>query len=215
MPGPNQTRETINAAARELAQTILGPVASELNKQRLIVVAHRALNFIPFQVLSNPKSGEPLIASYDVINAPSASILASLSEEGRRRSRGRLLAAFGSPVFESNYSVKANNAPVDIASLRTIDHDRWRQAVRDIELDGEAFEPSGIQPLFFAGRELANLRDVVGDGQSLIAIDFDASRDNLLKTDLTQYSILHFATHGFLDPRATGKLRTRPFHYDP
>jgi CHAT domain-containing protein len=198
-PGSDQTSETLNAAARDLAHTILAPVASELNKQRLIVVAHRALNFIPFQVLSNPKNNEPLIASYDVINAPSASILAGLSEEGRRRGRGRVLAAFGSPVFQSNYSVKANGN-VDIASLQSIDHDRWKQAVRDIDLRGEAFEPSGIQPLFFAGRELANLRDVVGDGQSMIAVDFDASRDNLLKTDLTQYLILHFATHGFLDP---------------
>ena len=199
-PGTNQTSETINAAARELAQTILAPVASELNKQRLIVVAHRSLNFIPFQVLSSPKNGEPLIASHDVINAPSASILAGLSEEGRRRGGGRVLAAFGSPVFESNYSVKANNGNVDFASLQNIDHGRWRQAVRDLGLNGEAFEPSRIQPLFFAGRELANLLEVVGDGQSMIAVDFDASRDNLLKTDLTQYLILHFATHGFLDP---------------
>lgn len=200
-PGSNQTVEIVNAAVRELAQTILAPVASELNKQqRLIVVAHRALNFIPFQVLSNPKNNEPLIASYDVVNAPSASILAGLSEQGRRRGGGRVLAAFGSPVFESNYSVKANNGDVAIASLQSIDSARWRQAVRDIDLNGDAYEPSGIQPLFFAGRELANLRDVAGEGQSMIAEDFDASRDNLLKTDLTQYSILHFATHGFLDP---------------
>ncbi|HET9712235.1 MAG TPA: CHAT domain-containing tetratricopeptide repeat protein, partial [Pyrinomonadaceae bacterium] len=197
-PDPSQTSETINAATRELAQTILAPLAPELNKQRLIVVAHRALNYIPFQVLSNPKNNEPLIASYDLVNAPSASILASLSEEGRRRSRGRVLAAFGSPVFASNYSVKANGK-IDITSLQTINHDRWQQAVRDIDLNGDAYEPSRIQPLFFAGRELANLRDVVGDGQSMINVDFEASRDNLLKTDLTQYSILHFATHGFLD----------------
>lgn len=198
-PGPDQTSETINSAARELAQTILAPVASELNKQRLIVVSHRALNFIPFQVLSNPKNNEPLIATYDVVNAPSASILAGLSEEGRSRGRRKVLAAFGSPVFQSNYSVKSNNGNVDVASLQSIDHDRWRQAVRDIEVNGDAFEPSRIQPLFFSGRELANLRDVVGDGQSMIAVDFDASRDKLLETDLTQYWILHFATHGFLD----------------
>jgi CHAT domain-containing protein len=111
-----------------------------------------------------------------------------------------VLAAFGSPVFQSNYSSKAGSGNVEIAALQTVDHDRWQQAVRDIELRGDAFEPSGIQPLFFAGRELANLRDVAGPGQSMIAEDFDASRDNLLKTDLTQYSILHFATHGFLDP---------------
>ena len=198
-PDPNQPAEIINAAARELGQTILAPVASELNKQRLIIVAHRDLNFIPFQVLLHPKNNQPLIANYDVVNAPSASILAGLSEEGRRRDRGRVLAAFGSPVFESNYSSKVNNGNVEIASLQSMNYARWRQAVRDTEFNGDAFEPSRIQPLFFAGRELANLREVVGDHQSMIAVDFDASRDNLLKHDLTQYSILHFATHGYLD----------------
>ena len=198
-PGPDQTAETTNAAARELGQTLLAPVASELNKQRLIVVAHRDLNFIPFQVLVHPKNNEPLIANYDVVNAPSASILAGLSEEGRRRGRSRVLAAFGSPVFESNYSSKANNGNVEIASLQSIDYARWRQAVRDTDFNGDAFEPSRIQPLFFAGRELASLREVVGEHQSMIAADFDASRDNLLKHDLTQYSILHVATHGYLD----------------
>ena len=200
-PDHNQTAETINAAASELGQTVLAPVASELNKQRLIVVAHRDLNFIPFQVLLHPKNNQPLIANYDVVNAPSASILAGLSEEGRRRDRGRVLAAFGSPVFESNYSSKANNGNVEIASLQSMNYARWRQAVRDTDFNGDAFEPSRIQPLFFAGRELANLREVVGEQQSMIAVNFDASRDNLLKHDLTQYSILHFATHGYLDKK--------------
>lgn len=199
-PGSEATTETISRAAQNLAQTVLAPIAAELNKHRLIVVAHGALNYIPFQLLSNPNDGQPLIASCDIVNAPSASILGSLRKERQWRKSGRVLAAFGSPVFESNYSVKAKNGKVDVASLQTLDHDRWQQAVRDIKLNGDLFDPSDIQPLFYAGRELATLRDVVGEGQSMIAADFDASRDNLFNTDLTQTSILHFATHGFLDP---------------
>lgn len=199
-PGSTGAAEKTAAAARELAQTILAPLGEELNKQRLIIVAHGTLNYVPFQLLSDPKNGEPLIASHDIVNAPSASILGDLREEGRSRKRGRVLAAFGSPVFKSNYSVKAKNGNVDIASLQTHEHNRWQQAVRDIELNGDTFDPAAIQPLIYAGHELAGLRDVVGERQAMIAVDFDASRDNLLKTDLTQYSILHFATHGFLDP---------------
>ena len=188
------------AGARNLAQTILAPIAAELNKRRIIVVAHRALNYVPFQLLSHPNDGEPLIATHEIINAPSASILGGLRDERESRTRGSILAAFGSPVFESNYSIKSKNSNVDFASLHTVEHDRWQQAVRDIQLNGETFDPTTIQPLFYAAREITNLRDVVGEDQSMIAIDFDASRDNLLNTDFTQYSILHFATHGFLDP---------------
>ena len=45
-----------------------------------------------------------------------------------------------------------------------------------------------------------NLREIAGD-QSLLVTGFDATRDNLNNMDLTQYAILHFATHGVLDPR--------------
>jgi CHAT domain-containing protein len=34
-----------------------------------------------------------------------------------------------------------------------------------------------------------------------VATSFDASREKLESTDLTKYAILHFATHGILDPK--------------
>ena len=199
-PGSGEAAEAISASARELAQTLLAPMASELNKQRLIVVAYGALNYVPFPLLPSPKDGQPLIASYDVVNAPSASILGTLREERRQRTNRRVLAAFGSPVFQSNYAAKATDGNIAVASLQPVEHGRWQQAVRDIELDGDTFNPATIKPLLYAGRELASLREVVGDSESMIAADFAASRDGLFKTDLTQFSILHFATHGFLDP---------------
>ena len=76
----------------------------------------------------------------------------------------------------------------------------WQGALRNIELNGDRFDPSVVRPLFYAKRELANLRTVAG-GESFFATDFSATRDDLLKTDLSHYSILHFATHGFLDPK--------------
>lgn len=199
-PGSGDTAEAISETAGKLAQTILAPIASELKKQRLIVVAYGALNYVPFQLLSNPADGQPLIASYDVVNAPSASILGTLREERRQRTNRKVLAAFGAPVFQSNYAAKATDANAGVASLQPVEHGRWQQAVRDIELNGDTFNPATIKPLLYAGRELASLREVAGDSQSMIAADFEASRDSLFKTDLTQYSILHFATHGFLDP---------------
>jgi CHAT domain-containing protein len=76
-----------------------------------------------------------------------------------------------------------------------------QNALRDIELNGDAFDPSVIKPLFYAKRELANLRDAATSGETFVASGFDATRERLLGTDLAQYAILHFATHGLLDPR--------------
>lgn len=201
-PGTNNANE-FDLAAQELSQIVLSPVAARLNKHRIIVVADSALNYIPFQVLPSPlASNEPLVAGFEVINAPSASILGELRQEAaRRQPAGKLLAAFGDPVFASNYAQRKDaSAGGPIATIQTTDNERWQRASRDVELNGDSFDPSVIQPLFYARRELAVLREVAGK-ETFLAADFDATRERLQHTDLTEFAILHFATHGILDPK--------------
>lgn len=72
--------------------------------------------------------------------------------------------------------------------------------MRDIQVDADTFDPANLQPLFYTTRELDNLREIAGD-QTLLVTGFDATREMLNNTDLTQYAILHFATHGFFNPQ--------------
>jgi CHAT domain-containing protein len=204
-PPGAETEDELREAAQKLGQLILSPVAKDLNKRRVIVVPDGALNYIPFQMLPSPSGvSEPLVMSHELINAPSASILGQLREEtARRQSRPKVLAAFGDPVFASNYAQRKDQSGAEqIASLpeqQQQDSPRAR-AVRDLQLSGDAFDPALIQPLFYARRELANLGQVVYGDEILVAAGFDATRERLQSTDLTKFAILHFATHGFLDP---------------
>jgi CHAT domain-containing protein/tetratricopeptide (TPR) repeat protein len=195
--------DQLTAAAQELGRMILSPVAAQLNKRRIIVVADGALNYIPFQILPSPVANdEPLIASYEVVNAPSASILGALRREATHRQPAKLLAAFGDPVFASNYAQRKDaNGSEQLVAMQTLESEQWRRALRDIELNGDSFDPSVIKPLFYARRELSNLRDVAVGEETFVAADFTATRAELLGADLTQYAILHFATHGLLDPK--------------
>jgi CHAT domain-containing protein/Flp pilus assembly protein TadD len=190
-------------AAQELSQMILFPVGDELNKRRIIVVADDVLNYIPFQVLPKSSiSNEPLIATAEVINAPSASILGQLREEtARRQAPTKLLVAFGDPVFESNYSQRKETGSNEyVAAPQSVEGERWRQALRDIDPAGDSEDPSTLESLFYTKFELANLRDAAGP-ESLMITSFDATRENLASLDLTKYAILHFATHGVFDPK--------------
>jgi len=201
--GGAESENESSQAAQELGQMILSPVAAELNKRRVIVVSDGALNYIPFQILPSPKAGhEPLVANYEVINAPSASILGQLRQEtARRQAPERVLAAFGDPVFASNYAQrKEAGASEYVASTQPVENERWRHALRDIEPSGETLDPSNIQPLFYARRELTNLRELAG-AETFVASGFAATREQLEKTDLQKFAILHFATHGILDPK--------------
>ncbi len=199
-PPSEETEKKLAQAARELGQMILSPVAAELNKRRIIVVADGILNYIPFQSLPMPSANsEQMVAEHEVINAPSASVLEQLRQESaERRPSEKVLAAFGDPVFPSNYAERKDpNANADTVVAQ---NQVWQHALRDIEIKGDAFDRSSLQPLFYAKRELALLRDVAGSA-TLVATGFDANRENLESANLTKYAILHFATHGILDPK--------------
>ena len=197
-PSPSENTETeLTAAAQELAQMILWPAAEELNRNRVIVVADGVLNYIPFQILPSPSNNEPLVASKEIINAPSASILGELQlEAAQRQPATNLLAAFGDPVFvPSNFETKnTNSGESTIATAQLL------SALRDIHPNGEASDLSTVNRLFYAKQELDTLRKVAGE-KALIVTDYAATRDQFLKTDLTQYSMLHLVTHGFFDPK--------------
>jgi CHAT domain-containing protein/Flp pilus assembly protein TadD len=199
-----ETENELTQAAHELSRMILTPVADQLNKRRIIVVADGALNYIPFQFLPSPsETDEPLVAAREIVNTPSASILGQLRQETvRRGSPSKIIAAFGDPIFVPDHALNkdASGGAEQVASAQTPESERWRHALRDLELNGDAFDASVIEPLFYAKRELANLRSMAGGEENLVLADYDATRERLRSTDLTQFSILHFATHGFLDP---------------
>jgi CHAT domain-containing protein len=74
----------------ELYSALIDPVADELvDAQRLIVVPHGSLHYLPFHALIDP-SGTPLVERVEISYAPSAGVLASCYErpalpEGRGR----------------------------------------------------------------------------------------------------------------------------------
>ena len=202
-PPGSDTEKELTPAVRELGRMVLSPVAAELNKRRIIIVADGALHYIPFQVLPAPSAyNEPLVANYEIVTTPSASILGQLRKEATQRRPTKLLAAFGDPVFESTYAQRKDTTGSEqLAAMQALELAPLQHALRDIELNGDSFDPSVIKPLFYAKRELANLRDAAKSGEAFVASGFSATREQLLNTDLTQYAILHFATHGLLDPK--------------
>ncbi|HEX7331247.1 MAG TPA: CHAT domain-containing protein [Pyrinomonadaceae bacterium] len=201
---PNDdTDQRLNNATAELSKLVLGPVADQLHARRIIVVADGALNYIPFQLLPlASRNNAPLVANYEVVNAPSASVLGQLREEKRQRPRRtKILAAFGDPVFASNYQQFKNSGSGEVlAASQAAGGQSWQRSSRDIEVKGDDIDPDTIQPLHYSKSELKKLSDLAGS-QALIVRGFDASRGVLETIDFSKYAILHFATHGLLNPK--------------
>ena len=193
IPVSNNDAE-LSSAVQELAQMVLWPAAEHLNNHRLIVVPDGVLNYIPFQILPAPSGDKLLVEDREIINAPSATTLGELQEEAvERRPASNVLAAFGDPIFATDDEAKdAGNNAIATAQLRS--------ALRDNDLNDQSFDPSALNRLFHAKRELDSLREVAGE-KSLILREYDATRERFLSTDFTQFEILHLVTHGYYNPK--------------
>src|SRR5262249_28036621 len=93
-------------AAASLSRMLLAPVAAELEQKRLLIVAEGVLQYVPFAAL--PLGGDearPLIVDHEIVNLPSASVLAMLREEfGGRKPASKTVAVLADPVFTANDS---------------------------------------------------------------------------------------------------------------
>lgn len=200
---PNRdTDDQLKRATDDLAQKVLGPLQNQLTARRLIVVADGALNYIPFQLLPGMANSQtPLVETYEIVNAPSASILGQLRHEKQQRQpKTKILAAFGDPVFQTNYAHFKNSASGAVTAANASELGLEQRNSRSIEVQADSLDPAKIQPLIYSKFELNNLSEIAGPG-SLIARDFDASRAVLERTDLSKYAILHFATHALLNTK--------------
>jgi CHAT domain-containing protein len=214
-----------------LSQMLLSPVAAQLGHKRLVIVAAGMLEYLPFAALPVPATGGlgdggtggqsssrpvaqsprrpvslvPLIADHEIVNLPSASVLAVL----RREAAGRQLAAntvavLADPVFEFNDPrVKARRRNPTSAGRRTRNQapaqsslpSELERAVRSIRPTAQAI----LIRLPFTRDEADAILAVAAGGARLKALDFRANRATAMSDELSRYRIIHLATHGLLN----------------
>ncbi|MBO0861764.1 MAG: CHAT domain-containing protein [Chloracidobacterium sp.] len=198
------------AQARALSGMLLGPVAQRLGGKRLVVVAPGALSYLSFAALpapgdkERPDGGyEPLIAKYEVVSIPSASVLSIIRREmeGRRRA-AKSVAVLADPVFDASdprlESAKKGNSSGEsqAAPAADVESSELMRAVRTMNFSDSR---AGFVRLAFSRQEAESIIALTPQGTGLEATDFAASRDLAMSREMGQYRILHFATHGLLN----------------
>ncbi|MBC1224702.1 CHAT domain-containing protein [Nostoc sp. UCD121] len=192
-------------AAKQLSQIIFAPVANKLGKKRLVIVADGALENIPFAALTDLTSQEsyqPLLVNHEIVNLPSASTIAILRQETKgRKAAPKALAILANPVFSADDCrvTHKDNCLVtgklnDDSSTPEFDEQRsaLARAAKNLNRDGWA-------PLDGTRLEAEAILKLVSPKDSLQAVDFDANYNWVTNPQLSQYRIIHFATHGFAD----------------
>jgi CHAT domain-containing protein len=200
------------AQARTLSKMLLGPVASQLGGKRLVVVAPGALSYLPFAALPAPEDKkrlagdyELLIAEHEVVSIPSASVLSIIRREMEGRQRAaKSVAVLADPVFEEKdprlEEVKKGNSfgetPL-VAPAVDAEHSELMRAIRTMNFPDAR---SGFVRLPFSRYEADGIIALAPRGTGrLKATDFSASRALAMSRQLSEYRIVHFATHGLLN----------------
>jgi CHAT domain-containing protein len=70
------------------------------------------------------------------------------------------------------------------------------RALRDV---GAPETAVNLSPLPFTRQEATSIIKLIPQGQGLLALDFKANKTTATSPDLSQYRIVHFATHGLID----------------
>jgi CHAT domain-containing protein len=197
-------RETERAVS-ELARMVLRPATDQLTSRRIAIVADGGLQFVPFGALR--LEAEPLVRGHEVVHLPSASTLAVLRRETANRPRApKFVAVFADPVFSADdrrvprqAGLAARHDVLRIVPDRPGTDDRSESVPDPIRATRAGL--GRLDRLVSTRREAESIRALAAGSDALIALDFEANRARALGSELQQYQIVHFATHGLIDSR--------------
>src|SRR5262249_18397726 len=166
---------------------------------------------IPFGALPDPAGSDresvPMVVAHEVTNEVSASILVALhNRPARGREALKTIAVFGDPVFERD-DPRFTRGSQQVASAEARDftqEDSLSRALRSVDVMNGAGE---IPRLIASSAEAAAIASLVPKNSRLQAIGFEASKARVMSSDLSQYRIIHLATHGIIgvdNPESSG-----------
>ena len=192
--------------AAELSRMLLDPVAGLLKGKRLLIVADGALHYVPFALLPEPQGSSnrkpntaaPLVLEHEIVNLPSASVMAALRQERMGHQRPPdAVAVLADPVFDRQDSrVVVNKSQIQHASITTMPSSPLTRSASDVGLNKNG---RLLLPRLRYTRLEAKAILAVAPGRSMAALDFDASLGTATSPRLARYRIIHFATHGLVD----------------
>lgn len=200
----------VSQAASLLSRMVLAPAASALTKKRMLIVPDGGLYYVPFAILPTASlagAKAPLVTDAEVVNLPSASALAALRKQlAGRLTAPRAVAIFADPVFDrederyqaiasrQSSSKPAANLLAKSRSIKAAEFSDLTRAAR--EVDGE--NVISLPRLPFTRKEAEAIKTIASGQQSQSLLDFSARRGTVLDSELSQYRIIHFATHSFI-----------------
>jgi CHAT domain-containing protein/Tfp pilus assembly protein PilF len=188
-------------AGSTLSTLVLGPVAKELGQRKLLIVGDGVLHHVAFSALPSPTSNNeqrpvrtknyhPLILDHELVQLPSASVLAVVRQEmATRIAPKKEVAVLADPVYQADdlRITAKNSSPGATSKATSSNRSVWESGLEN------------LQRLPFSRREADAIVNLVSRDQSLKAVDFAANREAVTSGKIASYRVVHFASHALLN----------------
>ena len=131
----------------------------------------------------------PLLVNHEIVSLPSASTIAVLRSELKdRKPAAKTLVAIADPVFSRDDDrLKTSQPQQNTPTIPT----QVKRSASDIGVT--------LDRLKYSRTEAEQILALVPETQRSSAFDFAASRGTATRPDLSQYRMVHLATHGLLN----------------
>ena len=187
-----------SSAPAALSEALLGPVLDEVEASRLAVVADGALALIPLAALPLPgTTGQRWIDRFEVFSLPSLAVWQRLRQPPTGPGPTRTLAVLADPIFSTEDS-RIHPRAAEIAAPGNL-------AFRDLQ---EASFPR----LPSSRLEARAIEAMIPPEESMVLLGDEARREALLGEEISDFRILHLATHAVADdlqPELSGLVVSR------
>ncbi|NJL80337.1 MAG: CHAT domain-containing protein [Richelia sp. SM2_1_7] len=217
-------------SAQKLSEIILAPVKDQITGKRLVIVADGVLQQIPFAALADPNNSknstqtnnecrdvickvsrgglipepnpgvninntnyQPLMLNHEIVNLPSASTIAIQREKiAKRKIAPKKIAILADPVYSSN-DQRVTGKEETISPELDLERSALNRSAKSLNRTGWSRLPN-------TQIEAQEILKLVPSTDTLQAFSFDVNYNLATSKNLNQYQILHFATHGFVNP---------------
>ncbi|MCK4336808.1 MAG: CHAT domain-containing protein, partial [Candidatus Aminicenantes bacterium] len=162
--------------------------------QNLIIVPDRNLFYLPFETLVESRNGRDtegltyLMDSFEISYATSASSLLKISRRKNKGSGSMDLLAVGNPAYPNKNS----------GNRETV---QWKNITHEYYLENQ-FD---ICPLPNAQKEIKSIAGMLQNGKHYTISGLEATEEAVKSLDLTDFKIIHFATHSLLDEKVANR----------
>ena len=192
--------------ARVLSNELLEQLGDKLIGKRLIIVPDGKLHYFPISALPRPNSDsdDPILLTNEIIYESSASTIFLLMMDQKKLSAvSKDLLVFSDPIFS------------DVDSRLSQENANWTNA-DSVPSSTENFrfvESLKSLPRLVASKiEGDSVAKIIGISNSTVFTGFSATRDQVLSPEISNYKIIHFATHSLINeqrPELSGIVLSR------